>query len=79
MNRTQPGGYRVIGRRVPKVDAVDKLTGTARFSADIKASQMSIGKVLRSPHAHARIRGIDTTRAENHPGVIAVVPRGRLP
>ena len=63
MNRTNPDGCHVIGRSVLNVDAVDKLTGTARLSPDINVPQMSICKVLRSIYAHARVRGVDTTRA----------------
>ncbi|MCI0441246.1 MAG: xanthine dehydrogenase family protein molybdopterin-binding subunit [Chloroflexi bacterium] len=65
--------YRVIGQQTPKVDAVEKVTGRAQFGADVKLPRMLVGKVLRSPHAHALIRRIDTSRAEALPGVMAVV------
>ena len=58
------GKYRVIGTRVARHDGLDKVTGTARFGADINLPGMLFGKVLRSPHAHARIRSIDTSKAE---------------
>ena len=65
--------FRVIGRRVPKVDAIDKVTGRAQFGADVLLPRKLVGKVLRSPHAHARIRSIDTSAAERLPGVVCVV------
>jgi xanthine dehydrogenase molybdenum-binding subunit len=65
--------YRVIGTRPVATDAVDKSTGRAAFTGDIKLPRMIHGKVLRSPHAHARIRSLDTSRAETLPGVLAVV------
>ncbi|MCS6772723.1 MAG: xanthine dehydrogenase family protein molybdopterin-binding subunit [Thermoflexales bacterium] len=65
--------FRVIGRRVPRPDGVDKVTGRAQYGADVKLSGMLYGKVLRSPHAHARIVSIDTREAEALPGVKAVI------
>jgi len=60
-------------------DAIDKVTGRARYAADINLPNQLIGKVLRSPHAHARIRSIDTSAAEKLPGVKAVVTRDDFP
>jgi xanthine dehydrogenase molybdenum-binding subunit len=71
--------FRVIGRRTPKVDAIDKVTGRAQFGADVALPRVSVGKVLRSPHAHARIRRIDTTKAAALPGVLAIVTGEDLP
>lgn len=71
--------FRVIGRRIPKVDAVDKVTGRAQFGADIALPRMLICKVLRSPHAHARITHIDTSAAVAIPGVRAVLTGKDLP
>ncbi len=65
--------YKVIGTRPVAQDAVDKSTGRAAYTGDIKLPRMIHGKILRSPHAHARIRSIDTSRAEALPGVLAVV------
>jgi CO/xanthine dehydrogenase Mo-binding subunit len=65
--------YAVIGTRPPRYDAEDKATGRARFGPDINLPGLLHGKVLRSPHAHARIRSIDTGRAEALPGVYAVI------
>jgi xanthine dehydrogenase molybdenum-binding subunit len=65
--------YKVIGTRPVAQDAVDKSTGRAAYTGDIKLPRMIHGKILRSPHAHARIRSLDTSRAEALPGVFAVV------
>src|SRR5688572_32303300 len=64
-----------VGTRPLRPDGVDKVTGRARFGADMTAPGMLIGKVLRSPHPHARIRSIDTSKAEALPGVKAVITR----
>ena len=61
------------GDRLPKVDALPKVTGTADFGADIDLPGLIQGKVLRSPHAHAKINSIDTSAAEALPGVEAVI------
>jgi CO/xanthine dehydrogenase Mo-binding subunit len=62
-----------IGQRTIRPDGVDKVTGRAAFAADTNMPGMIWGKVLRSPHPHARIRAIDTSKAEALPGVKAVV------
>ena len=64
--------YKVVGKRPIRHDGVDKVTGKAQYGADIRLPGHLHGKVLRSPHAHARIKSIDTSRAEAHPGVLAV-------
>jgi len=64
---------RVVGTRPVRPDGLDKVTGRARFSDDFHLSNILYGKVLRSPHAHARIISIDTSKAEALPGVHAVV------
>jgi len=76
---TLTGGYAVIGTRPPRYDAVDKVTGRALYGPDIRLPGLLHGKVLRSPHAHARILSIDTTCAEALPGVYAVVTAEDLP
>ncbi len=63
----------VIGKSVPRVDILEKATGRSLFSSDVMLPGMLQAKVLRSPHAHARIVSIDTTRAERLPGVRCVV------
>ena len=64
--------YSVIGHTMPRVDAKLKVTGQAKYAADIELPGMLWGKVKRSPYAHARILNIDTSRAESLPGVKAV-------
>lgn len=71
--------YRVIGTSPSRVDAVDKLVGRAVFGPDVSLPGMLHGKILRSPYAHARIRSIDTSRAEALDGVKAVVTAAHLP
>jgi CO/xanthine dehydrogenase Mo-binding subunit len=63
----------IIGRPVERVDAEEKLTGRASYAGDVRLPRMLYGAVVRSPHANARIRGIDTSKAVNHPGVHAVI------
>ena len=63
---------RVIGKPVPRINARAKVTGAARFTVDIKLAGMLHGRLLRSPHAHARIVSIDTKAAERHPDVRAI-------
>src|SRR5215468_4142672 len=62
-----------IGQRTIRPDGMDKVTGRAQFAADTNMPGMIWGKVLRSPHPHARIRSINTAKAEKLPGVKAVV------
>lgn len=69
----------VVGTRPPRYDAPDKVTGHALYGPDISLPGLLHGKVLRSPHAHARIRSIDTSKAEALPGVYAVVTSAELP
>src|ERR1700759_3107750 len=66
-------GNKWIGERTIRPDGVDKVTGRAAYGADTQMAGMIWGKVLRSPHAHARIIAIDTSKAEKFPGVKAVV------
>ncbi|MDX1710111.1 MAG: xanthine dehydrogenase family protein molybdopterin-binding subunit [Rhodovibrionaceae bacterium] len=65
--------FDVVGTRPLRPDGIDKVTGRAMFGADAFASGMLTGRVLRSPHAHARIRSIDTSKAEALAGVKAIV------
>ena len=65
--------YDVVGTRPIRHDGADKVTGRAKYGADFQAADVLSAKVLRSPHAHARIVSIDTSKAEAHPGVRAVV------
>ena len=71
--------YDVVGTRPVRPDGVDKVTGRAQYGADIRFTDLLHGKILRSPHSHARIVSIDTSQAEAHPGVRAVVTGKDLP
>jgi xanthine dehydrogenase molybdenum-binding subunit len=71
--------YRVIGTRPLKPEDLEKVTGRTLFAGDFSLPDMLYGAVLRSPHAHARIRSIDTRAAESMPGVTAVVTAADLP
>ena len=71
--------YKVVGTRPIRHDGVDKVTGRARYGADVHMAGLLFGKILRSPHAHARIKSIDVSRALAHPGVKAVVTAADFP
>ncbi len=75
MNEAAHGEYKWIGTRPLRPDGVDKVTGRAKFGADTALPNMLVGAVLRSPHAHAKIKSIDISKAEAVPGVKAVVSR----
>jgi len=68
----------VIGENVPRVDGQEKVTGRALYTGDLKLAGMVHGKVLRCPYPHARIRRIDTRKAETLPGVVVVLTRDNL-
>ena len=74
-----PPEYKVIGTTPPRPDAWDKLTGRAIYGADLKLPGMVYGAMLRSPHAHALIKRIDTSKAEAVPGVLAVLTSADFP
>jgi len=67
------GKYTLIGKNMKRIDTAAKAAGEALFSADLSLPRMLVGKVLRSPHPHARILAIDTSKAESLPGVKAVI------
>lgn len=71
--------YKVIGTRPLRPDGADKVTGRAIYGGDMRMTGMLHGKILRSPHAHARIKSIDTSKAEALPGVKAVMTASDLP
>jgi len=71
--------YNVIGTRPARHDAVDKVTGAAKYGVDFSMTGMLHGKILRSPHSHARILSIDTRKAEALPGVMAVATSKDFP
>jgi len=71
--------FKWVGTRPIRPDGVPKVTGRAQYGADLKLPGMLYGKVLRSPHAHARILSIDTSKAEKLPGVKSVMTAADLP
>ncbi len=71
--------FRLVGTRPVRPDGVEKVTGKAIYGPDFKAPNMLHGAIVRSPHAHARIRGIDTRKAEALPGVKAVATSADFP
>src|SRR3970040_1127163 len=81
MTREEAEGhtYRAGGKPVPRPDGVGKVPGRTVYTDDIQLPRMLHAKVLGSPHAHARIKSIDTSRARVHPGVEAVVTAAALP
>ncbi len=70
--------YKVIGTRPIRPDGADKVTGRALYGADFTAAGLLHGYILRSPHAHARIVRIDTSKAAALPGVKAIVTAADL-
>jgi len=75
----QSKSFNSVGTRPLRPDGVDKVTGRARYGADFNMPGQLIARVLRSPHAHARIKGIDAAKAEALKGVKAVVTAADLP
>lgn len=76
---SQAQDYKYVGQRTIRPDGFDKVTGRANYAADFALPGMIWGKILRSPHAHARILKIDTSRAEAMPGVYAVATHQDFP
>ena len=71
------GTTQVIGRRISRVDGYERVSGTASYPSDIVLPRMLYGAILRCPHPHARVTGIDTSAAEEMPGVKAVISDGK--
>ena len=76
---SQPGSKTAVGKRPIRHDGYDKVTGKALYGADTNLPGMLHGRILRSPHAHARIISIDTTKAESHPDVHSVITNADFP
>ncbi|AFM25079.1 xanthine dehydrogenase family protein molybdopterin-binding subunit [Desulfomonile tiedjei] len=68
-----------VGKSINRLDGVQKVTGSATFASDMIAPGMLFGKILRSPHPHARVLKVDASEAEKLPGVKAVIHRGNVP
>ncbi|HEV2349374.1 MAG TPA: molybdopterin cofactor-binding domain-containing protein [Terriglobia bacterium] len=75
----RPNSGSIIGARIPMVDSVDKVTGAGKYADDLALPGMLVGKILHSPHAHARIRSIDSSAAERLPGVFAAATGREAP
>ena len=71
--------FKVVGRGFHVKDAVEKVTGTIKYAVDMTVQNMAHGKILRCPHPHARIKKMDTSKAENLPGVYGVLTHGDVP
>src|SRR5918999_4616913 len=69
----------VVGVAVPRLGLAEKVQGQARYTADLKRPGLLYGRILRSPHAHARIVRLDTSGAERLPGVRAVLTYRDVP
>ena len=78
-NNGTVNGFKVIGTRPVRHDGVEKVTGRAKYGADYALPGMLHGKVLRSPHAHARIKSINCDKALAMPGVFAVITGADFP
>ena len=65
----KPNKYKVVGTRPIRHDGADKVTGRAKYAGDLPSTNILFGKILRSPHAHAVIKSIDTCAAEKLDGV----------
>src|SRR5215204_4867087 len=79
MSPTRRGGRAMgVGQRVPMVDAVQRVTGRISYVLNLELPGMLVGRILRSPHPHARIVRIDATAARKIPGVVSVVTRDDL-
>jgi CO/xanthine dehydrogenase Mo-binding subunit len=76
---TESDEYKWVGKRIIRPDGVDKVTGRANFGADFQLPGMLVGRVLRSPHAHAKIKSIDASKALALAGVKAVVTAADFP
>jgi len=71
--------FKWVGTRPVRPDGVPKVTGTAQYGSDLAMPGMLVGRILRSPHAHARIRSLDISKAAALPGVKAVVTSADFP
>ncbi len=79
MAKDEVNTFKLVGTRPNRPDGLDKVTGRARYGADFSLPGMLFGAVVRSPHAHARIVKIDTSKAEALEGVKSIVTRADFP
>ncbi len=74
-----PSPYRLLGKEIPYIEGPLKVTGRAEYTDDIRRPGMLVGRLLRSPWPHARLKSIDVSAARAHPGVFAVLTGERYP
>jgi CO/xanthine dehydrogenase Mo-binding subunit/aerobic-type carbon monoxide dehydrogenase small subunit (CoxS/CutS family) len=79
VHQYRPSEHKVVGRALPRTDALEKVTGKAPYAYDMRLPGMVYGEILRSPLPHARITRLDTTRAKEIPGVLAVYTQEDMP
>jgi CO/xanthine dehydrogenase Mo-binding subunit len=70
---------KTVGHATRRIDAIERVTGKATYTGDVRLPGMLYGRVLRSPHPHARVRGIDVSKAAALPGVKAVITHETAP
>ena len=75
----QQSNFKVIGTRPVRHDGFDKVTGRAIYAGDVKLPGLIWGALARSPHAHAKIKSIDTSAAEKIDGVLAIITSKDMP
>ena len=78
-NSALGGPLNVVGKRGPNIDAVERVTGRAKYTGDLSMPGMLTARILRSTRPHARIANIDTSKAEALPGVRAVITHKDAP
>ena len=71
--------FTLVGKELDRIDGLEKVTGEAKYAGDVKLDGMLYAKILRSPHAHARIIRVDASKAEKLPGVRAVISLNNCP
>jgi len=78
--RLQPwtGETQIVGKPLPRIDAYERVSGTAEYTYDINLPEMLYAAVLRCPHAHAMVKNVDTSAAGKMPGVLGVIT-GKTP
>ena len=74
-----PGNHKVVGKSVQDKSGIQKVTGSYKYGVDFNLPNMVYGKILRSPHAHARVKRIDTSKAEAMSGVLGVISHEDTP
>jgi CO/xanthine dehydrogenase Mo-binding subunit len=73
-DKIQPWGEtRIVGKPLPRIDAYERVSGAAQYTADVILPDMVYAAILRCPHAHAMVKSVDTSAAEKMPGVVAVL------